>query len=331
MKDKTFVVAGIDGGGSSTRASIVNEKGVILGEAKAGPSSYSSVSLETLKDNIQKALDEALRSANTLCTGEVKLDAIFIGLGGVETAQDKETVRNLVSEFSIVDKGQIFVENDTRVSLAGGLAGRAGLSLIVGTGSVCYGRTEDGREWKAGGWGHLIDDPGSGYYLGLNGLIAMVRAVDGRGIASPLTEALFRHLQLKEINEIMYILYQKKFTRTDVAALAPIILEYAAKGDKIGKMIIQRGAEELALMIKTVVDKLELGRSSILLAMTGGLTQAGGVFNKPLYEEIEKRVPNIEIIQPILSPLSGASLLALKKVGMQITAEIIDNLKKSVI
>ncbi len=328
MKKPMRIVAGIDGGGSSTRAILVNEKGIVLGEGKAGPSSYSSVSLETTKNNIQKALLNAWASVEIIKrSGELKLDVIFIGLGGVLTEQDKQAVRNIVSDLNIVDKSRIYVENDTRISLAGGLAGQAGLSLIVGTGSVCYGKRADGSEWKAGGWGHLIDDPGSGYYIGLNGLITMVRAVDGRGDSSPLTDALFQHLKLKDINEIIYTLYQQEFTRTDVAALAPIVLEYAVQGDEIGKRIVQKSAEELALMVETVVKKLKLEDESVLLTMTGGIAQSGPVFKIPLSAEIQKRVPNIEIIEPILSPLSGAALLALQKIDIHITKDIIHNIK----
>lgn len=325
MNGTKSIAIGIDGGGSSTRSIIIDERGRVLGKGKAGPSSYSSVSIDTTRDNIQMAIQQALTETSMIRS---KIHTLFIGLGGVLSQDDKQKVKDEVAKLNLCPQTNIYVENDTRNSLAGGLAGEPGLSLIVGTGSVCYGKNQQGSEWKVGGWGHIIDDQGSGYDLGLQAIKAMVRAKDARGLYTPLVDEIFKLLELKELNDIIWKLHQSDFNRDDIAALAPVVLDYARKKDELAVDILQQGVRELAYMVYVVADQLKLSDREVSITMTGGITESGEPFEGMLKNAILERLTKAKIMTPLFSPVVGSALLALEKMGVVTNEELLNNLRK---
>lgn len=292
------LVLGIDGGGTQTRAALVQADGRVLGVGVAGPSNYGDIGVEATRENISRAIqaawgDQPARPA----------DAAFFGLGNIVSEADRQTIRDIASTLRVAER--IEVDHDIRIALAGGLAGEPGIALIMGTGSACYGRSADGCEWRAGGWGPLLDDAGSGYYLGLQAMIAAVRAADGRGAPTKLTEALMRKLSLADMHQIMRRVYHDGLSRTEIAAMSSLVIDAARAGDDIAQAIIERGVHELAWMIATVARKLNFSKTTPVCA-TGGLTQAGEVILKPL----RKATPH-PVSEPILPPVLGAALLVM--------------------
>jgi N-acetylglucosamine kinase-like BadF-type ATPase len=323
MKQK--IVAGIDGGGTKTRAALLADSGELLGVASAGPSNYDDIGEEIAKRNIDNAFREAWRQ-----TGEPSrsCDAVFLGMAGVVSETDRATIRQIACDLKLAPPKHVGVDHDIRISLAGSLAGQEGIALIVGTGSSCYGRRTDGRDWRAGGWAHLLDDFGSGYYLGLQSMIAAVRAIDGRGAPTALTKSLLAALELHDIQDIMRRLYHDGMGRAEVAALAPLVIHAAANGDAVARQIIERGVDELALMVETVARKLEFLPGQVLVGVTGGVAHSGSTYKEPLYAAIRRRVPTAEIVEPRLPPVLGAALLALESLGVQPSTELINQLQQ---
>ena len=320
------IVVGIDGGGTNTRAVLVTEMGEVLGIGSAGPSNYDDVGIETARQNIAAALDAAWRASGRPARS---CDAGFIGLGGVVSETDRATIRRIACEVNLALPARTGVDHDIRISLAGSLAGKEGITLIVGTGSACYGRRADGRAWRAGGWAHLLDDLGSGYYLGLQAMIAAVRAADARGAPTALTKSLLAALELHDIQDIMRRLYHDGLSRTEIAALAPLVIRIAAEGDCVAREIIARGVDELAFMVETVARKLEFLPGRVLVGVTGGVAHSGPTYEGPLYAAIRRRVPTAEIVEPKLAPVLGAALLALESLGVQPTPELIQRLQRA--
>ncbi len=319
------IVTGVDGGGTHTRAVLVTDQARVLGWGIAGPSNYGDVGIEVTKANIGQAIQAAWRQAGE---SPRPCDAVFLGMANVVSPADRATIRELALELDLAPASAIHVDHDIRIALAGGLAGRPGIVLIVGTGSSCYGRRADGRDWRAGGWAHLLDDWGSGYYLGLHAMIAAVRHTDGRGPATTLTAAVRETLQLEDMQGIMRRLYHEGLSRAEIAAMAPLVLEAARAGDSVAREIIERGVDELALMVETVARKLAFWPGPVQVAITGGLAQAGPVYQEPLHAAIRRRVPRADLVEPMLPPVLGAALLALEALGVSLSSEQIAALKR---
>jgi N-acetylglucosamine kinase-like BadF-type ATPase len=130
------LVLGIDGGGTKTLASICDTQGHVLGMGTAGPSNIDDVGLEIASQNIAQAVSAARAQAKL----EPQIfDAAFLGLAGIVSEPDREVVRGIARKLELATYAQTGVDHDCRIALAGGLAGRPGVVLIVGTGSSCFG------------------------------------------------------------------------------------------------------------------------------------------------------------------------------------------------
>jgi N-acetylglucosamine kinase-like BadF-type ATPase len=327
MSEKRVVI-GVDGGGTHTRVAVVQEDGRFLGIGVAGPGNYHDVGVDAVSANIRQALSDAWAQA-----GEPQraAAAAFLGLGSVVSQEDHETVRGLAAKAGLAPADRIGTGHDLRVALAGALAGEPGIVLIVGTGSSCYGRTADGRSWRAGGWGSLLDDLGSSVYLGVQAMIATVRDFDGRGPATSLRQRALDALGLDDIQQILFRVDAQGMTRREKASLASLVIDAAAEGDRVATGIIERGADELALMVATVAEKLGFGRSgdAIPVAIVGGLANAGEVFTAPVRTAIGRRCRGCRIVEAALPPALGAALLALEILGITADASVIRRLRES--
>jgi len=321
------IVIGVDGGGTSLRVALATASGELLGIGLAGTGNYHDVGINQMRANLEKAASRAFALTESRPRSA---DAIFLGLGSVATEEDRSTIRRAVADLSLAPQDKIGVDHDLRVALSGCLAGQAGIVLIAGTGTACYGRNEEGHCWQAGGWGHLLDDPGSSYWLGLQAMIAAVRDYDGRGRATSLKNSVRESLDLESIRQILRRVDLEGMARNEIAALARLVTEAAADGDIVAQEIIDRGASELATMVATVAAKLAFSdvECQVPVSVTGGLTNAGPVFLDPLRKAIENRLPQAVLVEPKLPPVLGAVMLAIESLGLPVTTTVINNLSE---
>lgn len=321
------IVAGVDGGGTTTRVALMSGDGNIIGYGVSGPSNYHDVGIETTKQHVNLALKEAWETTNK---DPQPLDGIFFGMASVVSKQDRKNIKQIAKQLELAPQSQIGVDHDIRIALAGGLAGRQGINLIVGTGSSCYGRKEDGKNWRCGGWGHILDDLGSAYFLGVQGMIAMVHEADGRGVKTTLTEQLMRKLGISDFQNIMHRLYVKGMSRSEIASLAPLITEMAKLGDQKALEILRKGSDNLVNLIQIVDEKLHFPRNEKLVVVSGGTIHSSPIYKKMLYSTINKRLPGFKVLEPVFPPVVGAALLAFERIRGKPSKSLIQNLQKGI-
>ena len=198
------------------------------------------------------------------------------------------------------------------MALAGGLSGKPGIALILGTGASCFGLNAGGKTWRAGGWGPLIDDGGSGYWLGIQAMHAAVAAYDGRGTATQLMSLVMENLELEKMDGLMNRLYAQNMSRSEIGDLGKLVFSAARQGDEIALKIIQHGCELLAECVFAVARKLEIEASQCEVALVGGLTRAGPLYLDPLINAIGSRLPGCNVHLAEMPPVLGAGLLALQ-------------------
>ncbi|MFD1213242.1 N-acetylglucosamine kinase, partial [Arthrobacter sp. GCM10027362] len=145
-------ILGLDIGGSKTHA-IRLEAGRVTAEAVTGSANLQNVS----RAAAAAAVAEAVRTV-----GAQGVQEVFAGAGGIDTDDDAAALRALIAP--LLPGAAIHVVHDSRLVLAAGRA-RTGIAVIVGTGTVVWGIDEHGRQARAGGWGYLLGDEGSGYWL----------------------------------------------------------------------------------------------------------------------------------------------------------------------
>jgi N-acetylglucosamine kinase-like BadF-type ATPase len=315
---------GMDGGGSRTRACLADESGRIRARAETGPTNLHHAPPEEVRRRLDEIIGSVCAQAQVDRTQCV---SAFLGMAGV-TSEETRARFHQWAETCGLDGAAIQVDHDIRIALAGGLEGRPGIALIVGTGSSCYGRTEDGRHWQTGGWGALAADEGSGYYLGWKAIVTAVRMADGRLGETPLKARVFQWLGIESATELMRRIHEKEMTRTEIAAFAPQLLELAAGGDPPARQILQRGARHLADMVAANHARLPTGPHPDVV-ITGGLGNAETLYRNQILEAIQERLPSACIHRPLLAPVVGAVMLALEAAGCALNRERLENLEKT--
>jgi N-acetylglucosamine kinase-like BadF-type ATPase len=308
-------VLGVDGGGTKTHVAVVDGGGRVCGTGVSGPSNYDDVGVEVAQANIEQAVQAARHSAGL---DETRFAAVFLGMAGVVSPQDRAAIRGIAERLKLAPPERIGIDHDCRIALAGGLSGRPGIVQIAGTGSSCYGRNAAGEDWRSGGWGHLISDEGSGYWLGIQAMRLAAGAFDGRVQPTPLLEAVQQRLDLEHMNDIMHHLYVKEMSRAEIATLAPLVIEAAQAGDAVSLASIRQGTQELADCVLAVAKRLGLAGGPCELALVGGLFQAGDIYVQPFKEAVSERLPGCRVTHAELPPVLGACLLALEMLGVRL-------------
>jgi N-acetylglucosamine kinase-like BadF-type ATPase len=322
MQSRYFL--GVDGGGTHTRALLANDMGEVLGHACVGSTNRNHYPRAQVRDNLRQAFLQAMQNH----TNGANLAGIFMGMCGVSTDEDKADILQIVQEIPEIPPAvPVRVENDAWIGLAGGLLGRPGMVLIVGTGSACFGLSQDACSLWVGGWGALADDVGSAPWIGLRALEAAVRCEDGRIDRTLLRDLVFDFLNLQQPRKFIDRVHNQGLSREELGMLAPKVLEAYQSGDLEAKKIITGAVTELSLLVATVAKNLFHYQPAELI-LVGGLALSGEPFQNLLIERITHDSPQVSVLQPEMSPAQGAVLEALKAAGITCGTNILANLKK---
>jgi len=308
-KEAKMYYVGIDGGGTNTRACILDEKMEILGIGKSGPSSIDTVDIQTTIRHIKQAIDSVFEKNKVL---NPKIASIFIGLGGVLTEDSKKRVSDHIRMLeAIAQDSVIAVENDVYNALLGGNETRPGICLIAGTGSVAFGVDELGNAHRAGGYGYQEGDLGSSYDLGKKTLQYIARVFDKRKSESDFSKAVLDHLKIETVEGLLNILLSYHENRTLTASLAPFVTQYADLGNKEACLICDEATSELALCVASVYQNIELTNKE--LAIIGSLGNTIGYFNQQLVKKINQ-IGDFNIHGPLIEPVIGSAYKAYQNV-----------------
>src|SRR5258705_13751437 len=166
-------VLGIDAGGTKTVCLLADEQGTIVSEGRGGGAN--------LQSSGELAVEKVLHEVMEIAIGDraITPSAICLGIAGVDRENDERTVRAIMRRIGY--KSRVLVVNDALIALVAGAEDSPGIVVIAGTGSIVYGRNAAGEAARAGGWGHMIGDEGSGYWIGREALAAGVGRPPGPG------------------------------------------------------------------------------------------------------------------------------------------------------
>lgn len=304
MSSESYVI-GIDGGGTKSRLYVADLSGAKLGEAIGGPTNLHAIGeaavTESLRSLIGSATEEAGRRIENCA-------ALCLASAGADRPDDRAALEQIVAACGI--RGVITVTNDAEPVLAAGSGGREGVAVISGTGSLAYGRRASGLMARAGGWGHLIGDEGSGYAIGAKGIAAAVRAYDGREAPTLLMPRLMEHLGLSRMERIVPYVYQSA-GKKEIAALAAVVHQAYLEGDEASARILKEAAEELALMAGAVIEALSFGEEPLTVVCSGSVFANMNYIYATFTELLQRSYPLAKAVLKGTDAAYGAALLAL--------------------
>lgn len=297
---------GVDGGASKTAALVVDEHGNTVGTGLAGGSNHLRVGIEVATRNIERAVNIAMVEAGIAMRN---VEYAYCGIAGSDHPVHRQRVIESLQIF--FPRGNFIVDTDARVALTGAVGFGGGIVIISGTGSVAFGRNEEGLESRAGGWGPTLGDEGSGYWIAREGLSAIVRAHDGRGFATRMTDLLCDEYDMCSPDDLPRFVYAATTHADDIARYGRLVIEAAHAGDDVAREILTRGGSELAECVLAIARKLHMTDQEFPVAYVGGAFHAAEMLLSPMRLRIQRDAPGATLIPPKRSPVEGAAMMAM--------------------
>lgn len=355
---KKLLVA-VDGGGSTTRLWVLDAEVRLLARAESGPSSVMAVGVDaaaravadaamraglTVADARERAesaagsMDSSVVGANTGSTeaswpvpasgSSADVAVIALIMAGIDREPEASQMRKQV--MSMFPGARIVLENDAVGALLGGTLGAPGILLLSGTGSICISQGPDGIAVRAGGWGYLLDDAGSGYWIGREAIRRALQAQDGRGPATALSEALARVAGVESVVELVGPIHRGVYDRPWVAGLAPIVARVADEGDPVATLILKEAADDLAALVAAVEKRSpwfeNVDRVPVVAA--GGMFALGPKWWLRIQRALADEVPRAHLSNWVKQPIIGAAFLAVQQYYGAIPSRIMHNLRQ---
>src|SRR6478672_1793650 len=256
-------VIGIDAGGTKTVCQLADDTGRVLSEVRGGGANLQAVGELEVEKVLHHVMEEAIGDRG------VTPSAICLGIAGVDRPDDFAAVRGIMRRIGY--KARVLIVNDALVALEAGAPGSPGIVIICGTGSIAYGRNRHGAAARSGGWGHIIGDEGSGYWIGRQAVQAVMRDADGRGPATKLTQHVLAHFDVPTASGLVHVVYGPQGAARGIARLGPSVQMASESGDAVASAILDRAAKELALAARSVTQRLGLRAEAFPFVLAGGV------------------------------------------------------------
>ncbi len=311
---------GVDGGGTKTEFVLIDESGRVLSIHREGPAYH----LETGMDALRAMLASGIRA--TLRQGQVPPEALTFAFLGLPAHGEDSRRQGLLDEAAspLLPRERFRCGNDMICGWAGALAGRDGINLVAGTGSIAYGEFA-GRNARAGGWGEVFGDEGSAYWVAREALALFSRMSDGRAPQAPLYDLIRERFRLCSDLDLCAAAYgPPPMTRSELAGLAPIVARAAGAGDLQAQRVFEAAARELAALVHAVRDQLRPPPGLPMpVSYSGGMFQFGELILEPLRSAIGVNGRQYEFSAPKMTPGAGAALYAARLGGTPLAATAI--------
>jgi N-acetylglucosamine kinase-like BadF-type ATPase len=230
-------------------------------------------------------------------------------MAGVDRHDDAGTIRAVMRRLGFRD--HTIIVNDALVALVAGAAQPFGVVIVSGTGSIAYGVNAAGHAARSGGWGPVLADEGSGYWVGRRALAAVMRQADGRGPSTELTPLVLQHLDLSRPDDLVSEVYEGPERRRVVASLGPIVEQARASGDPVAGEILREASMELVTAASSVVRQLEMRGDLFPTVLAGGLFRSVPWLEADVVSRLREVAPRTTASLLTVEPAHGAVRLAL--------------------
>lgn len=302
---------GVDGGGSKTAFVVLEDAGRTEAEV-VGPSCYYFATGIGL---VEQVLSEGLARVGAAAGITVaELDHAFFGLPGYgEVAEDAPKLRAIVRD--LLGHDRFSCGNDMLGGWAGALAGRDGINVVAGTGSIVYGE-RDGRAHRSGGWGEVFGDEGSGYWVAVRSLNAFSRMSDGRLPRGPLHELIAERAGIAADLDLVGVVFERwGARRAEIAALSKVVTEAAESGDSVAAGILRTAGRELVALVEACRNGIGYRDGEQV-----DVSYSGGMFSAPSFraafaDALAAAGSEYRLCAPLYGPGVGSALYAMKLGG----------------
>lgn len=305
------IVIGVDGGGSKTRVLVGTAEGEVLATVDGPKSAVSpgqaARSADVIADLVTKALGEIAQP------GSVFPRVLYCGVAGTGREEERRALHAALDAKELAE--EVVIDSDGLIAMYDAFEDRAGILLVVGTGSIAYGRSPAGEIVRCGGWGPAFGDEGSGGWIGKRALGIVAASSDGREPATALLFPILAATGCEDVEDL--IPWAAAADARAFATLAPVVFSTAAAGDQRASALITLAAEELVLHIRALARQLFTDeRAAVAVALSGGLMDRGSPLRKRLEQRLKSAVPGANLRSEEVLPARGALRAAARRIHL---------------
>ncbi len=296
-------VLGLDAGGTKTVCLLADGDGHVIGNGRGGGANLQTEGELQVEKVLHGVIDQAIGGR------DLHIAALCLGMAGADRADDTTIVRDILRRLGY--RNNVLVVNDALVSLVAGAGDDPGIVVISGTGSIQYGVNHRAMAARAGGWGFMLGDEGSGYWIGRHAVTGALRERDGRGPRTLLTQLVCDHFQVASPDLLVRQIYDRGPRPQAIAALGGLVEHARDNGDVVAAEILRQAAEHLTVGAQSVASRLEMRGDKFAIVLAGGMFRA----IPWLADEVGRRMRDVaprSWIAPLnIDPAEGAVRLAL--------------------
>ena len=300
---------GIDGGGTKTECVIGDDKH-LLGKSIGSTIKIKKVGEDAAGKALEAAIADVCRSARV---NPREITRTCIGIAGSSIPEVTDWTYSVLKQLV---GGEVQVVNDALIAHRAAFDDGPGVLVIAGTGSNVLGINDRGESGRAGGWGPMISDEGSGFWIGRRAVAHAMRAHDGKQTTS-LLDAVMKAWELKTIEDLVSIANSNP--PPDFSSLLPAVIQCANGGDRLSGEILSSAANELAQLACVVVRKLWRESTSVTVAVTGGVFVQSPQIRERFAELVQAERSGIKVNLEPVHPVMGALSMARQRSSVSVT------------
>lgn len=319
FSDRYFLAA--DGGGSKTAMALYDARGRRKASLSCSRSAYIDMGVERAAFALEACFDALLKEAGA---GRAELAGAAFCLSSVGESPEKDEA--LYQALKALCPNALMV-NDSLGALYAAHAGKPGIVIVSGTGSIAAGLDEAGATARCGGYSPLFSDEGSSFWFGYKLMELYTKQDDGRLKRGPLHEVVGSALGVKNAYQLMSFAERASANdRAEIAALQPLAQQAAEKGDEDALKLYEQAACELALLALGVLGRLRFQGANIRVSCMGGTFRAGALLLEPLKRRLSEK--GCVLVPPALyDPVQGAFLLCCHAANIPVTPALLQALR----
>jgi N-acetylglucosamine kinase-like BadF-type ATPase len=315
---------GVDGGGTKTAFLLLDPSGRVRATHQEASSYYIQVGIEGVRRVIAEGVKATVAKAGR---SVADLKFAFFGLPAHGEDRDHTVILDRLPA-EVLPADRYMCGNDMVCGWAGSLGCQDGISVVAGTGSICYGENKT-RVARSGGWGELFSDEGSAYWIAREGLTLFSRMSDNRLAKGPLHKVFVERLGLGDDLDLTAKVYSEWSQQRDkIAGLSQLVRESAESGDTAARAIFVRAGDELAQLVDATRRTLQFADTApVAVSYSGGMFNTGSLLLDPFAASLQRRYSRYAVQKPRFSPAIGAALYAARRSGSPLPADALQRLE----
>ena len=316
------VVLAVDGGASKTDALLVARQGTLLGRARGGPSNHQMVGMDAAMDALGQVIADVVADAGMDDRALPLCDMGVYCLAGIDLPVDEEHLAPAIALRGWT--GVDLLRNDTFAIMRAGTTSTWGIGIVCGSGVNCAGVGPDGRTVRFPALAELSGDfaPG-GSWLGVRALGLALRAGDGRGAPTALSERVPAHFDLPDADAVLTGVYTGEISYGRLFELARVLLDAAAEGDEPSRQAADFLADEVVGFATAAITRLGVRDEAVEVVLGGGIFDtAYQGFHTRVTEGVQELAPKARLVRLASPPVLGAALIGLDALGADDAAKV---------